>query len=142
VADLTVTSARLKGVEVGGEISGRAIDELPLVALAAAFAEGDTVVSGAAELKVKESDRITGLVDNLAAVGVDIEARDDGFVVHGGTGIAGGRFKSFGDHRMAMLGAIAGAASREGVDVQGFDCVTVSFPEFEKSLLGLIEEAR
>lgn len=133
VADLTVRSAALKGVEVGGEISGRAIDELPLLALAGACAEGETVVRGAAELKVKESDRIAGLAANMTAVGVEIEALPDGFRVSGG-GVAGGRFESHGDHRMAMLGAIAGLASREGVEVSGFDCVSVSFPGFAEAV--------
>ncbi|MCL6107091.1 MAG: 3-phosphoshikimate 1-carboxyvinyltransferase [Actinobacteria bacterium] len=136
--DLEITAAPLRGAGVGGEISGRAIDELPLVALAGAFAEGETVVSGASELRVKESDRIRSLVDNLSAIGVDIEARPDGFAVRGGTGIRGGRVRSLGDHRMAMLGAVAGAASREGVEVQGFDCVSVSYPGFRDALMGLI----
>ncbi|MFA5802688.1 MAG: 3-phosphoshikimate 1-carboxyvinyltransferase [Thermoleophilia bacterium] len=129
VADLVVRSAALKGIEVDADISGRAIDELPLVALLGAFAQGGTVVRGAAELKVKESDRIDGLVASMTAGGVDIEVRDDGFSVQGG-GVTGGRFESRGDHRMAMLGAIAGAASRDGVEVAGFDCVEVSFPNF------------
>ena len=123
----------------GAEISGRAIDELPLVALLGAFAEGDTVVSGAAELSLKESDRIALLAQNLTAVGVDIEPRPDGFVVHGGSGVAGGSFKSMGDHRMAMMGAVAGVASGSGVDVVGFGCVSVSFPSFEDSLGGCYE---
>ena len=142
VADLRVrTAPALRGVSAGGGISGRAIDELPLVALAAAFAEGDTVVSGAAELRVKESDRIAGLVENLRRIGVDIEPREDGFTVHGSGGVPGSgeKFKSLGDHRMAMLGAVAGAASRRGVTVQGFECVSVSYPGFRESLLGLME---
>ncbi|MFA6001574.1 MAG: 3-phosphoshikimate 1-carboxyvinyltransferase [Thermoleophilia bacterium] len=136
VADLQVRSAALKGIEVGALISGRAIDELPLVALLGAFARGDTLVRGAAELKVKESDRIAGLVANMKAAGVGIEARDDGFSVHGG-GVKGGSFESRGDHRMAMLGAVAGAASREGIQVAGFDCVDVSFPNFLEVLKSL-----
>lgn len=132
VAEVRVRSSALRGVTVGSGISGRVIDELPLLALAGAFAEGDTIVGGAAELKVKESDRIAGLVENMRLVGVDIEATDDGFIVHGGAGIEGGiaRFRSFGDHRMAMLGAIAGLASRSGVVVQGFESVSVSYPLF------------
>ncbi|MHB1002652.1 MAG: 3-phosphoshikimate 1-carboxyvinyltransferase [Thermoleophilia bacterium] len=138
VGDLLVESSSLRGASVGGEISGRAIDELPLVALLAAFAEGETVVAGASELKVKESDRIAGLVANMAAVGVEIEARDDGFAVSGGGGVRGGNFESGGDHRMAMLGAIAGLASREGVVVNGFDCVSVSFPDFANRISRLV----
>jgi 3-phosphoshikimate 1-carboxyvinyltransferase len=139
VSDLRVRAATLSGVEVGGDITGRAIDELPLVALLGAFADGDTVVSGAAELKVKESDRIAGLVSNLAAIGVDIEATEDGFIVHGGAGVEGGIFKSMGDHRLAMLGAIAGLGSRTGVEVIGFACVSVSFQGYAAALNGLTE---
>ncbi len=145
VADIRVRAAQLSGVRVGAEISGRAIDELPLVALAAAFAAGDTVVEGAGELKLKESDRIRGVVDNLAGIGVNIEARPDGFVVHGGKGgrggagrgAAGGGFRSQGDHRLAMLGAVAGAASHEGVTVEGFECVAISYPGFRAAMESL-----
>ncbi len=134
VADLTVRYARLHGLAVGGGIVGRAIDELPLLALAGAFATGETLVTGAAELKVKESDRIAGLVENLDAIGVHIKGTDDGFVVRGIHGPLGGSFFSHGDHRMAMLGAVAGLASREGVEVVDFDSVSVSYPSFRDDL--------
>ncbi|MDO8737278.1 MAG: 3-phosphoshikimate 1-carboxyvinyltransferase [Thermoleophilia bacterium] len=137
VADLTVRHAKLHGLAVGGGITGRMIDELPLLALAGAFADGETLVTGAAELRVKESDRITGLVDNLASLGVHIEAFEDGFLVRGIHGPLGGNFRSYGDHRMAMLGAVAGLASRDGVQVDGFDCVSVSYPNFLKDLESL-----
>lgn len=137
VADITVASADLSGVSVTSEITGRAIDELPLVGLAAAFAEGKTDVGGAAELRLKESDRIRGLTDNLKAVGVAIEAQEDGFRVDGGTGVRGGAFYSQGDHRMAMLGAVAGLASRKGVEVAGYGCVDVSFPGFKGALASI-----
>ncbi len=114
-----------------------AIDELPLVALAACFADGETVVEGAAELRAKESDRIAGVAEGLAALGADIEAREDGFAVRGGEGLDGGAIDSRGDHRLAMLGAIAGLASRDGVDVAGFDAVSVSYPGFESDLAAL-----
>ena len=97
-----------------------AIDELTLVALLGAFAEGETVVRGAAELRVKESDRIAGVVEGLRGLGADIEATDDGFVVRGDGGrCAAARSTSRGDHRLAMLGAVAGLASEEGVEVLG-----------------------
>ncbi len=134
VADITVQSASLSAVEVGAEISGRTIDELPLVALAAAFADGDTTVRGASELRHKESDRISSLIDNLSALGVHIEMLEDGFRVRGGPGILGGTCNSLGDHRMAMLGAVAGLASRAGVKVRGYGCVDVSFPGFREAL--------
>ncbi|MBE0429554.1 MAG: 3-phosphoshikimate 1-carboxyvinyltransferase [Thermoleophilia bacterium] len=137
VADMIVRSADLHGVEVDPGITGRCIDELPLVALLGAYARGDTVVRGAAELRVKESNRLSWLAVNLKSLGVDIKATYEGFFVKGGEGIGGGAVKSMGDHRMAMLGAVAGLASREGIDVIGFGCVAVSFPGFEKSLAAL-----
>jgi 3-phosphoshikimate 1-carboxyvinyltransferase len=111
-----------------------AIDELPLVALLGCFADGETVVAGAEELRHKESDRIATVVDGLRGLGAEIEATDDGFAVAGGGGLDGGRFDSHGDHRLAMLGAIAGVASRRGVEVAGFDAAAVSYPGFEADL--------
>ena len=105
-----------------------AIDEIPLVALMAVFAEGETVVRGAGELRVKESDRIMGVVEGLGGLGADIEATDDGFVVRGTGRLRGGTIDSRGDHRLAMLGAVAGLASEEGVEVEGFEAVSVSYP--------------
>ncbi len=139
VADITVRSAELEGVSVGGSISGRAIDELPLLALVGACAHGRTEVGGAAELRVKESDRIAGLAGNLARLGVAIEAHPDGFAVKGGSGVIGGEFDAAGDHRMAMLGAVAGLASRGGVDVSGFEAVSVSYPGFDEAVARLVE---
>jgi 3-phosphoshikimate 1-carboxyvinyltransferase len=115
------------------------LDELPLVALLGCFAEGDTVVRGAEELRVKETDRIAGVVEGLNGLGASLEATDDGFVVHGGTGIEGGTIDSRGDHRMAMLGAVAGLASRSGVEVLGMDAAAVSYPDFERDLRELLE---
>ena len=94
-----------------------AIDELPLVALLGCFAEGETVVRGAQELRVKESDRIATVVDGLRGLGADIEATDDGFAVRGTGGLRGGAIDAHGDHRLAMLGAVAGLAAAEGVEV-------------------------
>jgi 3-phosphoshikimate 1-carboxyvinyltransferase len=114
-----------------------AIDELPLVALLGCFAEGETVVRGAQELRVKESDRIAAVVDGLRALGGDIEATGDGFAVRGTGGLRGGVLDARGDHRMAMLGAVAGLASREGVEVVGMDAAAVSYPSFTSDLLSL-----
>ena len=127
----------LAGTRIHAEEVAIAIDELPLVALAGCFAEGETVVEGASELRRKESDRIAGVVDGLGALGADIEAREDGFVVTGTRGLEGGRIDALGDHRLAMLGAIAGLASREGVEVDGFEAVAVSYPGFEADLEAL-----
>ena len=116
-----------------------AIDELPLVALAAAFAEGETVVRGAEELRHKESDRVaTVVVDAINGVGGDAEAFEDGFAVRGTGGLRGGRISSHGDHRLAMVGALAGLASRDGVEVEGMDAAGVSYPGFEADLRSLV----
>jgi 3-phosphoshikimate 1-carboxyvinyltransferase len=114
-----------------------AIDELPLVALLGCFAEGRTVVTGAEELRHKESDRIATVVEGLRGLGAQIEASDDGFEVHGAGGLRGGRLDPHGDHRLAMLGAVAGLASEEGVEVTGMDAAAVSYPAFADHLAAL-----
>jgi 3-phosphoshikimate 1-carboxyvinyltransferase len=138
VGDLDVAHGPLESTEVGAGEVPLAIDELTLVALLGAFAEGDTVVRGAAELRHKESDRIEGVVEGLRGLGADIEAMPDGFVVHGtGEPLRGGTIDALGDHRLAMLGAVAGLASREGVEVVGMDVAAVSYPGFEQDLASL-----
>ena len=137
VGDLEVRPAPLQGTVVEGEEIPLAIDELPLVGLVACFAEGETVVRGAAELRVKESDRIAAVVDGLNALGGDLEALPDGFVVRGTGGLRGGVIDAAGDHRTAMLGAIAGLASREGVRVVGMEAAAVSYPGFTTDLASL-----
>jgi 3-phosphoshikimate 1-carboxyvinyltransferase len=114
-----------------------AIDELPLVALLGCFAEGETIVRGAQELRVKESDRIAGVVNGLRGLGAQIEATEDGFVVTGAGGLRGGSIDAGGDHRMAMLGAVAGLASEEGVEVAGMEAAEVSYPGFLEDLATL-----
>jgi 3-phosphoshikimate 1-carboxyvinyltransferase len=127
----------LEATRVPGEEVPLAIDELPLVALLGCFAEGTTVVSGAEELRRKESDRIATVVDGLRGLGADIEATQDGFAVTGSGGLRGGRLEAHGDHRLAMLGAVAGLASREGVEVDGMEAAAVSYPGFEADLAAL-----
>ncbi len=139
ISDIDVTAGSLVGTVVeAGEVP-LAIDELPLVALLGCFAEGETVVRGAQELRVKESDRIAGVVDGLRGLGATIEATSDGFVVTGagGRGLRGGVIDAHGDHRMAMLGAVAGLASREGVEVVGMEAAAVSYPGFAEDLARL-----
>jgi 3-phosphoshikimate 1-carboxyvinyltransferase len=138
IASLQVRSAPLSGATVTAEDVPAAIDELPLVALLGCFAEGETVVEGAEELRAKESDRISGVVDGLGGLGAEIEARPDGFEVHGTGGLRGGSLDARGDHRLAMVGAIAGLASEDGVEVDGFEAVSVSYPRFERDLRSLI----
>ncbi|MGH2963017.1 MAG: 3-phosphoshikimate 1-carboxyvinyltransferase [Solirubrobacterales bacterium] len=127
----------LRSTRVGAQEVAVAIDELPLVALLGCFAEGETVVAGAGELRHKESDRIAAIVDGLGALGAEIEARPDGFAVRGHDGLRGGRIDSRGDHRIAMLGAVAGLASRDGVAVAGMEAAAVSYPGFEADLRSL-----
>jgi 3-phosphoshikimate 1-carboxyvinyltransferase len=131
VADLEVRSAPLTATQVDAGEVPRLIDELPLVALAAALARGETVVRGAGELRVKETDRIETVTISLKALGVRIAASDDGFRVRGvPSRPRGGGMASFGDHRLAMLGAIAGLVSREGVRLEDAEAVAISFPGF------------
>ena len=118
-----------------------AIDELPLVALLGVFADGETVVRDAKELRVKETDRIESVVDGLRGLGAEIEATEDGFVVQGTGRLRGGTFDSRGDHRMAMLGAVAGLASEEGVEVKDMTAASVSYPSFEADLRGLLAQS-
>ena len=140
--DLEIRSAQLVGTTVKGDDIPVAIDELPLVALAAACSRGKTVVRDAGELRAKESDRIEATVDALRALGVRIRGTDDGFEVTGVPGrLRGGRIDSRGDHRIAMLGAIAGLASSEGVRIADAEAVSVSFPGFFDALEALRGEA-
>jgi 3-phosphoshikimate 1-carboxyvinyltransferase len=134
VADLAIRSTSLRSTTVEPAEVPLMIDELPLVALLGAFAEGETVVRGAEELRHKESDRIATVVEGLRDLGADIEATADGFHVRGSGGLRGGTIDSAGDHRLAMLGAVAGVASREGVDVRGFEAAAVSYPGFLEDL--------
>jgi len=137
ITTLEISSSPLQGTVVEPDEVPLAIDELPLVALLGCFADGETVVRGAQELRVKESDRIASVVEGLRALGGEIEATADGFVVAGTGGLEGGQISSHGDHRLAMLGAIAGLASRRGVEVEGIDSVHVSYPTFAADLARL-----
>jgi 3-phosphoshikimate 1-carboxyvinyltransferase len=139
VGELDVASGPLEGTVVEPDEVPLAIDELTLVALLGAHAEGETVVRGAAELRLKESDRIAGVMEGLRGLGADIEATTDGFVVRGdGSPLRGGSIDAKGDHRMAMLGAVAGLASVEGVEVVGMEAAAVSYPGFEQDLRSLL----
>ncbi len=137
VGTVVARHSPLAGTRVHPEEVALAIDELPLVALAGCFAEGETVVSGAEELRRKESDRIAGVAEALRALGGEVEPTPDGFVVSGTDGLRGGGVRSHGDHRLAMLGAVAGLASRQGAAVEGFDSVAVSYPGFARDLASL-----
>jgi 3-phosphoshikimate 1-carboxyvinyltransferase len=137
-ARLRIRSAQLRGTEVGGEEIPLAIDELPLVALVACFAEGETTIRDAGELRRKESDRIATVSEALTALGATVETSEDGMRIEGAGGLRGGAIDSHGDHRIAMLGAIAGLASTYGVEVAGMDAAAVSYPAFEADLDSLV----
>jgi 3-phosphoshikimate 1-carboxyvinyltransferase len=137
IGDIRVGHSELHGCEVAGADVPVAIDELPLVALAACFAAGTTTIREAAELRRKESDRIATVTDALRALGGSVEPTEEGMVIEGGGGLLGGSIDSHGDHRIAMLGAIAGAASRDGVEVAGMSAAEVSYPGFEADLVSL-----
>jgi 3-phosphoshikimate 1-carboxyvinyltransferase len=139
--DLDVRHAALVGTDVGPEEVPLAIDELPLFALAAACARGESALRGARELRKKETDRIEAVVDGLRGLGAHIRARPDGFRIRGvPTRLRGGTMDSRGDHRIAMLAAVAGLASREGVRIEGAEAVSISFPGFFQ-LLAQLKEA-
>jgi 3-phosphoshikimate 1-carboxyvinyltransferase len=137
ICDLDVAHGALEGTTVEAEEVPLAIDELPLVALLGCFAEGETLVRGAQELRVKESDRIATVVEGLRGLGAEIEATGDGFAVRGTGGLKGGTIDAAGDHRLAMMGAVAGLASREGVTVRGMEAAAVSYPEFLEDMAAL-----
>jgi 3-phosphoshikimate 1-carboxyvinyltransferase len=138
IATLRVRSAPLRATDVGGAEIPLAIDELPLVVLAACFAEGTTTIRDAEELRRKESDRIETVTAALRALGGKVEPTADGMVIEGTGGLRGGTIDSHGDHRIAMLGAVAGLASEEGVEVAGMDAAAVSYPGFEQDLGSLL----
>ena len=133
-ADLVVESGRLRPTEIQGEMIPRVIDELPILALAACFAEGTTVIRDAQELRVKESDRIQATVESLTSLGARIEERPDGMVIHGGGGLRGGECQGFGDHRIAMTMGVAGLLAEGETTVDGAEAASVSYPAFWDTL--------
>lgn len=136
--DLEVRSAELSGTTVAADEVPLAIDELPLFALAASCAHGDSRLRGAEELRAKETDRIEATADALRAIGQHVRATEDGFRIRGVPARPrGGSIEARGDHRIAMLGAVAGVASRDGVRIDDPDCVAVSFPGFFEMLASL-----
>ncbi len=130
VADLLVTSARLQGTEIGGNMIPRILDEIPILAVAACFASGDTVIRDAEELRVKESDRIATTVQELSRLGANIEALEDGMVIHGTGRLNGAACQSHGDHRLAMAMAVCGLLAEGETEVHGAADASVSYPSF------------
>jgi len=137
--NIKVNSSKLKGIEIPTNLVPKAIDELPLVALLGVFAEGETILRNAKELRKKESDRIKAVVSGMRSLGVEIEELEDGFKVSGPQRIIGGKVDSHMDHRIAMLFSIAGIVSEEGVKVENAECVNISFPKFFEILKGVVK---
>ena len=136
-ADLLIRSSSLHATTIEGELIPTLIDELPVIAVLAAFAEGTTVIKDAAELKVKESDRIAVMTENLKRMGADVEPTDDGMVIHGGRPLHGATINPYLDHRIAMSFAVAALAADGETKIQDADCVKISYPGFYTDLEGL-----
>lgn len=129
-ATITIETSELKGTTVEGAIIPRLIDEIPIIALLATQAAGKTVIKDAEELKVKETNRIDAVVNELKKLGAKIEATDDGMVIEGPTSLHGGSLKTYGDHRIGMMGAIAALVADGEVELDDADCIAVSYPTF------------
>lgn len=138
-ADLLVKSSTLHGITIEGDIIPTLIDEIPVIAVMAAFADGTTVIRDAAELKVKESDRIAVVTENLKALGCDITPTPDGMIIEGGKPLHGGKLDSYLDHRIAMSFAIAALLTEGEVEMKDASCVTISYPTFYEDLYRLIQ---
>ncbi len=134
VADITVRTSSLHGFTIEGDIIPKLIDEIPVIAIMAAFAEGTTIIKDAQELKVKESNRIDVMVNNLSAMGVDIEGTEDGMIIRGGKSLHGATIDSKLDHRIAMSFAIAGGLADGDTEILGAECVNISYPSFYSDL--------
>ncbi len=130
VADLRIIGGTLKAADIGPEMAARTIDEYPILSVAAALAEGTTTISGAKELRYKESDRIAVMTEQLRRLGVRVEEREDGMTIEGRGRFEGAALKSYGDHRVAMALAVAGLSARGGVEIDDSVCADISFPGF------------
>lgn len=134
VCDLRIRSSKLHGTTIEGSIIPRLIDEIPVIAVVACFAEGDTIIKDASELKVKESNRIDVMVNQLNNMGANVTATDDGMIIHGGQKLTGTIIDSKEDHRIAMSFAIASLMAEGETTIQGAECVNISYPEFYQDL--------
>ena len=137
-ADILIRSSSLHGTVIGGAVIPTLIDELPVIAAMACFADGTTVIRDAAELKVKESDRIAVMTENLTAMGADVTATDDGMIIRGGRPLHGASVNSHLDHRIAMTFAVTGLCADSETDILGAECVNISYPQFYEDLKRLI----
>jgi 3-phosphoshikimate 1-carboxyvinyltransferase len=133
-ADILIKPSHLKSFKVKEEIVPSVIDELPILAVAATQAEGTTIVSGAKELRIKESDRIASICSELRKLGADITEKTDGFIINGPTKLKGAVVDSFGDHRLAMALSVAGLVAEGTTTVKNGECIQISFPNFQNML--------
>lgn len=136
--DITIKTSDLKGTVIGGEVIPRLIDEIPVIALLATQAEGKTIIKDAAELKVKETNRIDAVVNELSKLGASIEATDDGMIIHGKQKLLGGTVSSQGDHRIGMMLAIAGLICQKEVSLEDKEAISISYPQFFDDLQSLL----
>lgn len=138
VGDIEVSTSSLMGCTISGDVIPRLIDELPVIAVMAALADGETIVKDAKDLRNKESDRITSIVNELQKIGADIEEQDDGFIIHGKKSLQGGvEVETYHDHRLAMSLYAAGLVCEKEILIKEFNWVNISFPEFEKLFTAL-----
>lgn len=137
IGDITVRHSRLRGIQLSGQLVVKMIDEIPIFTVAAAYADGETQVSDAEELRVKETDRIAAIRKEFNKLGVGIGEQEDGFSLQGGAPLSGGVVQSHGDHRMVMALAVAGLAAEEPVEIQNAEIVAESFPDFVPALRSL-----
>ena len=142
LGDVTVSHSELKGVEIGGEMIPRLIDELPVIGVLASFAKGETAIRDAHDLRRKESDRIVAVVDNLDAMGGEVQELDDGFVVNGTGHLVGAEIDTYKDHRIAMAFTVSGLAAEGVTTIRNAEWAQISFPEFYEILEGLIVQGR
>lgn len=130
VGSITIKTSQLQAIEISGDLIPRLIDEIPVIALLATQANGVTIIKDAAELKVKETDRITAVVNELKKLGADIKATDDGMIIKGPTQLSGGIVNSYGDHRIGMMGAIASVIANDSIVIEDSSCISISYPNF------------
>lgn len=139
---IRVSQAPLRGIEISGDIIPTLIDELPIIALLATQAEGTTVIKDAAELRVKETDRISAVTEELTKLGALIEATEDGMIIKGPTALSGGNMKSYGDHRLGMMAAITSLVSKGPIHIEDPSCIAISYPNFFDHLTQLVSDNR
>jgi 3-phosphoshikimate 1-carboxyvinyltransferase len=142
VGDIRVQSSQLRGIPIGPDLIPKSIDELPILCVAAACANGETRITGAQELRVKETDRIRAMAIELARLHVEVEEQHDGLVVNGGSSLQGALCQSYGDHRVVMSLAICGLVADSPITIDDVECVETSFPGFYDKLLYLLTNSK